>query len=145
MLDDPSNEEIFFLLSNNRPKANISFKNQLESAPIQGSGCVGWELVWLPGLAPSYTKSHYFLQAETNGKGFSEGNGVRKKLGVFFLFTDTKWSKSEPERTGKCGNKGNQTGKPRRKEEGIEKVQGRGKWCMGVEVANTQEGYGSNS
>lgn len=38
-------------------------------------------------------KSHYFLQVDANGKGFSKGDGV---MG-FFLSTDTKCSKNELE------------------------------------------------
>lgn len=65
---------------------------------------------------------------------------------MFFRYSLTQSEpESEPERTGKWDNKGNQTGKLGRKEEGGEKVQGRGKLCMGVEVTNTQEGYVNNS
>lgn len=54
-------------------------------------------------------------------------------------------SESETERTGEWDSNGNQAEKMGRKEEGGEKVQGRGKWCMGVEVTNTREGYTNKS
>lgn len=44
------------------------------------------------------------------------------------LFTYTNKSESELERTGKWDNKGNQTVKLGRKEEGGENVRGRGKY-----------------
>jgi len=65
---------------------------------------------------------------------------------MFFRYSLTQnKSENDTERTGKWDNKGNQTGKLGRKEEGGEKVQRRGKLCLGVEVANMQEGYVNNS
>lgn len=59
---------------------------------------------------------------------------------IFHCSLTQNESEGESERTGKWDNRGNQTGKLGRKEEGGEKVQGRGKLCMGVEVTNVQEG-----